>query len=428
MDSSPSDADESRLRTAIEDQAIPLDTVEPVGSGDDTDLDPVADALDDATVVGMGEATHGTWEFDAVRHRLVRKLVEDHGLRAVAVEADFANLLAVNDYVCHGDGTGEEAMGAFRDTAVPSWVFGTRELHRMIEWLRTFNEGRPADDHVGFYGIDVQSPHTASSAIEAYLDTADPVYAETFGQRAASAEGDLEAARQLAADVSQRVQVREDEHVAESSRLAWERARHLTRVLEMSLRYYDVIDDEGMTARAAEIRDEGMAETVDRIRDFAGAERIAVWAHNAHLNRGRNPGLDRPHRTLGHFLAETHGRDYYALGTDFGTGTVTARPPDAEHHADPRTFEVREVPDDSTAEVFVDVSHPAFFLDFEDAKENDEVASWLEQTRGYHSMGEEWMGGEGTSGSEMPLTERVDGLVFVRETTPTSRFHVSEAG
>ena len=55
------------------------------------------DAVDpDATVVLIGEATHGTREFYRVRAELTRALVQERGFTAVAAEADWPDAYRVN--------------------------------------------------------------------------------------------------------------------------------------------------------------------------------------------------------------------------------------------------------------------------------------------------------------------------------------------
>ena len=67
--------------------AIPLRGVDPLADG--ADLVPLAAAIGDAQVVGLGEAVHGVAEEITVKHRLLRLLVEQAGFRSVAWEDDY---------------------------------------------------------------------------------------------------------------------------------------------------------------------------------------------------------------------------------------------------------------------------------------------------------------------------------------------------
>jgi erythromycin esterase-like protein len=63
------------------------DTVRPLSEADRHDA--LMDAIGDARLVLLGEATHGTHEFYEERARLTRRLVVEKGFHAVAVEADW---------------------------------------------------------------------------------------------------------------------------------------------------------------------------------------------------------------------------------------------------------------------------------------------------------------------------------------------------
>src|SRR4051812_24397671 len=57
------------------------------------DVAPIVDAIGDARVVLLGEASHGTREFYRLRGELTRALIETCGFDAVAVEADWPSAL-----------------------------------------------------------------------------------------------------------------------------------------------------------------------------------------------------------------------------------------------------------------------------------------------------------------------------------------------
>lgn len=82
------------VREDLRDATIPLATTDPTI---DDDLEPVGDRLADADVVGIGKATHGTREFFELKHRLIRHLVVEHGVRAVVLESNLLETMALHD-------------------------------------------------------------------------------------------------------------------------------------------------------------------------------------------------------------------------------------------------------------------------------------------------------------------------------------------
>ena len=59
----------------------------------------------------MGEATHGTREFFKTKHRMLEFLVEKMGFTVFAIEANWPESLAVNDYVLNGNGRSRSGTG-----------------------------------------------------------------------------------------------------------------------------------------------------------------------------------------------------------------------------------------------------------------------------------------------------------------------------
>src|SRR5918997_1612858 len=76
-----------------------------------------------ARFVLLGEASHGTHEFYNERARITRRLIEDRGFDAVAVEADWPDAYQVNRYV-RGQGQDPDAraaLGGFQ--RFPTWMW-----------------------------------------------------------------------------------------------------------------------------------------------------------------------------------------------------------------------------------------------------------------------------------------------------------------
>src|SRR4051812_36647028 len=68
-------------------------------SGGASDYRPLLDAIGDARLVLLGEATHGTHEFYEARAAITRSLIEEKGFTAIIVEADWPDAYRVNRYV-----------------------------------------------------------------------------------------------------------------------------------------------------------------------------------------------------------------------------------------------------------------------------------------------------------------------------------------
>ncbi len=135
--------------------------VEPTSDG----LGPLLDAVGDARLVLIGEATHGTHEFYRLRAEVTKALISGKGFNVVAVEADWPDAYRVNRWVRH-TATESDAETAFDDfRRFPRWMWRNRDVVDFIQWLRTHNASEPATSRVGFYGLDLYSLRPSTQAV-----------------------------------------------------------------------------------------------------------------------------------------------------------------------------------------------------------------------------------------------------------------------
>lgn len=119
-----------------------------------------------ASVVLIGEATHGTHEFYRIRADLTRALIERRGFTIVAVEADWPDAFRAHRWVNHR-GSDPDARTALDDfTRFPRWMWRNRDVARYLEWQRTENAARDAADRAGFFGLDLYSLHRSMARVE----------------------------------------------------------------------------------------------------------------------------------------------------------------------------------------------------------------------------------------------------------------------
>src|SRR2546423_12232987 len=143
-----SSAQDSAVVGWIRETAIPLRTVD-AGSGF-ADLAPLRAVLKDARIVGLGESTHGTSEFQRVKHRLLEFLVKEMGYTAFALEASYSDAQPMNAYVLHGKGKRADVL-----TKLGYVAWDMAEFAAMVEWMRAYNRTVPEARKVRFYGVDI---------------------------------------------------------------------------------------------------------------------------------------------------------------------------------------------------------------------------------------------------------------------------------
>jgi len=131
---------------ALREHAIPLDSV-PLGdrtapNGPRTSPSALARSLADASVVGLGEAAHGTRECFEHKYRLIRSLVTECGVRTVAFGVDAAAATVLDAFVRDESALSTAPADAAAVLAeFDMWQWRTESVRDLLEWLEAFNTG-----------------------------------------------------------------------------------------------------------------------------------------------------------------------------------------------------------------------------------------------------------------------------------------------
>ena len=142
--------------------------VTPNETTDLTELIPLETLFRNKKIVGMGEATHGTKEFFNMKAKMFKFLATHCGYRIFSIEATYGGTLKVNDYVLYKKGNVLDAM-----KGMEFWTWDTEEVRDLIEWMRTYNEGKAENEKLKFYGFDCQSFKGPTNALVDYITGVD---------------------------------------------------------------------------------------------------------------------------------------------------------------------------------------------------------------------------------------------------------------
>ncbi len=296
-----------------------------MGPGDVRPVEDLADLVGDARFVLLGEATHGTHEFYAVRAELTRRLVAEHGFAGVAVEGDWPAADRADRYVRGaGEDPGpEEALGGFG--RFPPWLWRNPVVVELVAWLRAHGRG------AGFHGLDLLSLRASMSAVVEYLDAVDPPAAARARRRYACFEDLDERAYGEAAARGEKDPC-EDAVVAQLEELrrrapgdgdAGFAALQNARLATGAEGFYRAMYTGG--SDAWNLRDAHMADTLDALHAHTDGGRLVVWAHNSHVGDARaTEAAARGELSLGQIVRERHGDAVRLVGFTTHAGTVTA--------------------------------------------------------------------------------------------------------
>jgi erythromycin esterase len=206
-------------------------------------------------------------------------------------------------------------------------------------------------------------------------------------------------------------------------------ARRCLRVVEQARQLRVARKSNGIQASMV-VRDEAMAENLSWALEYEAADRAVLWAHDSHICRTVNVGARvDPAPSLGSYLADHYGDDYFALGFDFLGGSFRAIGIELTPESELTTWSLDESPADSITRVFAATGGDLAFLDFDTASEDDRLDEWLAEPRAKRKIGAVYYGPDGPSENEKDgvaahnavrvLPEAFDGLLFVRETIPS---------
>src|SRR3989441_12879285 len=118
---------------------------------------PLLDSIGDASLVLIGEASHGTHEFYRTRAALTTALIANKEFNLVAVEADWPDAYRVNRWVRHASSEADAEMALEGFTRFPRWMWRNRDVVDFQQWLHSHNATLPPSRRVGFYGLDLYS-------------------------------------------------------------------------------------------------------------------------------------------------------------------------------------------------------------------------------------------------------------------------------
>ncbi|PSL40401.1 erythromycin esterase-like protein [Planomicrobium soli] len=388
------------------------------------DLTPLIEAIGDAKIVMLGEASHGTSEFYTVRAELSKRLIQEKGFTLIAVEGDWPSSQQVNRYIRGYDGSGkcaEEVLQSFKRW--PTWMWANEEIAEFTRWLKNYNATH--DQKVGFYGIDVYSLWESMEEVVQYLTTTNP------------AGGDLDLAKKAFScfEPFNRQPEKYAISSANFSDVCVDEVTNLLTSIRNNEHHYKDDQESGLNleinalvAKNAEdyyramvqsgeiswnIRDEHMVEAINEVRDYHGRDaKIIIWEHNTHIGDARATDMKRDGMlNVGQVLREqNHPQDVFAIGFGTHRGTVIA----ADSWGSP--YERIAVPPariNSWEEVLHRTGANDKFLIFD--KEN---RSLFEDWIGHRAIGVVYNPDFEAYGNYVPskISQRYDAFIFIDET------------
>ena len=263
------------------------------------DLDPLMERIGEAHHVLLGEASHGTHEYYIWRTEITKRLILEKGFNFIAVEGDWPDCYKLNRFVKEYADHDKKAIDLLKTfDRWPTWMWANWEIVELIDWLKEYNTSQPANNRVGFYGLDVYSLWESMEVLMAYLTENDLKAAEyaknaiecfePYGEdehRYARAQHSIDQSCQ-AEVLRLLMEVRKKAPVYDHDVEAALNTEQNAEIAVNAEHYYRNMI--GNHVNTWNLRDTHMMETLNRILNFHGTgARAIVWEHNTHIGDAR---------------------------------------------------------------------------------------------------------------------------------------------
>ncbi len=418
----------SAVSSWVKAHALPLKTTDPQASLDDLRVLP--QLVGSASIVGLGEATHGSHEIFMMKHRLLEALVEKMGFTMFAMECSVSTGEKINTYVLTGQGNDRDLVRQFAE-----WPWETQEVLDLIDWMRAYNADPDHLQKVRFAGFDPQAVDTITyDDMLGYMQSVDPQRVNTVASLYGGLRPDpsvslsqyLGAYAQLSLDtkalylqhaqqVYDLLSQQQVNYEARTSPQAFAQALQDARVIVQFAQLMNTSSLQGTTS-ASHQRDTFMAEDVAWLHDHAeGGQKLVLWAHNAHIQASVPQGG----ANMGTYLRQRYHTAYLAVGTSFYQGTFNAlRVDNAGQFTALQRFTIQAADHGSYNDVFGQTGLSIYALDLRHLP-NDAVGKWLAGPQPFLSIGAAYAPGDWPYAS-ISLPESFDVIIHIQKVTAST--------
>lgn len=403
----------------IQHNALPLRTSNPGGS--DGDLMPLKQIVGNASIVGLGEETHGTHEFFNMKARLAEFLISKMGFTTFVMENDWGSSQLIDAYI---NGKSVPVTSAMEQGLFASWQ--TQEYRSLLEWMRAYNAIPAHATKIHFLGMDLQGLSQSDfDTVERYLRKVDaqqvahvqhlytPIRAmsestsyDTFAQLDASTKQKYQAQAQQVYDL---LQAHRQSYIKRSSAQSFAFALQNARIITQFTTYYNYQTQAESLTRYYQ-RDGFMAENVAWIHEHEAGKhpKLIVWAHDAHIANDTFYGSSDG-RNMGGELRARYKDGYLALGTTLYQGTFRSYSYPAS------TIKTISPPARNTYNYTLgQAGLPLYMLDLDNIPPGP-VRDWTLSSATFLSYG---LGGEDLS-APIQLGQSFDVIIHIQNTTPS---------
>jgi len=402
-DNNPSLKENIEIIKVIKDNLIEIKTNMYARDNTDIDLELLYKYIKDKEIIGLGEATHGTKEFQNMRTRIISYLIKKLGFRIIVLEESYIHCLRINAYILNGEGTAEEAV---REGLCFPWVFKTKETVLLVKMLREYNTGADEDNKVRFYGMDIAGAKNVLEPVEGYLKKVD---LDLFNDKTRSnvLEKDPYFVEELF--IKNKIQ-----YIERSTEKEYYQVYRCFEVYNQWLEYR-----KDMTFN---VRDKFMFENakwiIENTKEYI-TEKVIIIGHNDHIQKGKNinPIEDKQ---LGYWLKDKYKDKYYNIGFEFSRGTFNSMDINTREL---KVYQVdKSISHDLAVRLFEQTTIPMFYLDLAFAsRESFNFKRFVSTINRYYAIGAIYDDKIDDFGiDQMIIEDMYNGIIYIKDSSSTT--------
>jgi erythromycin esterase len=355
---------------------------------------------------GFGEATHYTKEFFDLKAKFFKHLVENEGVTLFMMEDVYVNSADVNRFIAGGEGDARQMAGNLGFS-----IWHNEEIMNLLQWMCTYNNGKPADKQVKFYAIDCQLWNNTNIVIKRFIEKYNvktqegtTVFLDSCTQSKFSDKklasikltSNLKQFEVLKNDLKSNFIPKDAVQTAD-----FNEALYALNVLNGCTKF--------LLKQDQDTRDKIMADNVSwLLQHYSEASKGFIWAHNGHIAKH-----DDKFYRMGIHLKATYGDAYYSMGFSYAKGKLIGMTKKDKKNVW-LTYDLNEPVKKTYAEVLNTANASLYIINFKDALQNTAMKTFLNSRL---LIIDEGSGGHypGYKGKKEKLAELYDGIIFVKD-------------
>lgn len=375
------------------------------------------DIPDNVKLIGLGEATHGNIEFQKLKKDVFEVLIKNENVRVFVLEGDFGGGQQINQFILNGNGTAEEAVNKLDYS-----IYKTEQMVNLVQWMHDYNATASEEEKVYFYGNDMQRYDYSKKGVLEYYKAVNPDLFKNYDSKLelVTNEKMRELTTEQLHDINETVeniildlQSNKVAYVEQSSEESHVFALQNAQILKQRTQLFL---NEG---EYTQLRDQYLTDNLQWIIDYEatrGNEKVFINGHNGHIEK--TSASLAGYKSMGNYLDERYGEEYFAIGSDFIKSKFQSKNGSGER----KNFTVKNHND--LVDSFSEVESNTFFVDFENASESDELSDIISSEQKMANIGDDFRMWykflKMFYTIEMTPNEAYDGMIIVKEATPTS--------